>query len=495
LSATTSAASVPNHARRSRPGPEPTSLKLLEVAGIVPVVTFVVWQLAMNWDEFTLLIPELLPWLAVVIVADLGPVPLWGTAELMMSFPVLLASAFVFPPHIAAFISLVGTVDTREFRRDIPLGRALFNRSNVALSVMAASWVFHEMRGSVFVWPGVLPITLTALLADVAINVFLVILGTRLLTGLSAPALIRNVYGGFEPLTFAGGYISFGLLAIVLATLYSAAGAWGLVAFAIPLLLARQMFVHWRRLADAHVRLNTERKALTQVSRRIADERKDERLAVAAGIHDEVLPPLYKVHLMGQVLRQDLASGRLLDLDADVPDLLLATDAASRALRELINTLRRSTLGAGGLAKTLELLGRDLSAESGIAIRVAAHPVSGSPVVHLLLYQVAREALANAVRHSGATNIDVVLEASDDGISLIVKDDGRGFQPMLVDKASHFGLELMRERIELAGGKYFIETLPDAGTRIIVKVPVGHDPDGWPDETPAGGSDLPPDRP
>ena len=61
---------------------------------------------------------------------------------------------------------------------------------------------------------------------------------------------------------------------------------------------------------------------------------------MAAGLHDEVLPPLFKVHLMGQVLRQDLASGRLLALEEDLPALLGATENASDNMRELIRSLR-----------------------------------------------------------------------------------------------------------------------------------------------------------
>ena len=48
-------------------------------------------------------------------------------------------------------------------------------------------------------------------------------------------------------------------------------------------------------------------------------------MVVAGELHDEVLPPLFKVHLMGQVLRQDLDSGQLLNLDCDLPELLSAT--------------------------------------------------------------------------------------------------------------------------------------------------------------------------
>jgi signal transduction histidine kinase len=389
----------------------------------------------------------------------------------MTSFPVLLAASFVFPPYAAGLVSLLGTFDKREFRREIPASRGLFNRSNVAISVMAASVLFHALDGSVESWPEVLPIALAALVVDLAINSLLLIAGTRLLTNVPISTLIRNVYGASQPLAFASGYVCFGLLAVVLATTYLAAGTWGLLAFAIPLLLARQMFVHWKQVGEVRVQLQEERQALGVVSSRIVDERRDERLTVAAGIHDEVLPPLYKVHLMGQVLRQDLASGRLLDLEADLPDLLQATEHASAALRDLVRDLRTSPLGPGGLGPTIELLARNLQAESGIKIVVRTEPVPGTPLTHLLVYQVAREALANVVRHSQASAAHVTLSDDGDSIRLAVEDDGSGFLPGLVDRGEHFGLQLMRERVELSGGVFFLESSPNQGTRLVAKVP------------------------
>jgi len=155
---------------------------------------------------------ELLPWLVVVVVADLLPVPIWGSVELMMSFPVLLASALVFPPYVAASLSFVGTLDLREFRGEISPLRDLYNRSNVTASVFAASWIFHRFGVSVLDWPEVLPLTFLALVADMVVNFSLVILGAHLLTGLSAKRLWTNVYGGSRPDVFLGDTRASGFL-------------------------------------------------------------------------------------------------------------------------------------------------------------------------------------------------------------------------------------------------------------------------------------------
>ena len=80
-------------------------------------------------------------------------------------------------------------------------------------------------------------------------------------------------------------------------------------------------------------------------------------MVVAGELHDEVLPPLLKVHLMGQVLKQDLRAGRLLDLDDDLPGAAIRhPEVAQGAIREVLGDLRRSSLGPGGLTPTIRLL-------------------------------------------------------------------------------------------------------------------------------------------
>jgi len=451
---------------------EPTGLKLLEVTVAVNVSALLTWEAVSHWPEPSASFVDLLPWLVVVAVADLVPVPIWGSVELMMSFPVLLAAGFVFPPYLAGILGFVATLDAREFRREISPLRALLNRSNVAASVLLASWVFHSFGTSVLEWPQVLAPVCVALLADLCLNASLVILGTHLLTEVPPSVLVRNVYGGSNPRAFLVGYACFGLLAVLMATVYVAAGSWALIAFAIPLLIARQMFTHWKRLSEASRTIERKERALSAVSGRVADERREERLALAAGIHDEVLPPLYKVHLMGQVVKHDFASGRLLDLEADVPNLLHAVEATDSALRDMIGDLRHSTIGPRGLVETLRLLARQIETETEVAVETSLEPVGGSALTQLLAYQLAREAAGNATRHSGANKIVLALSQEEDSIRLRVTDNGCGFNPKRVDSSSHFGLQLMRERVELAGGLLVVDSSPGRGTTVLARLPV-----------------------
>jgi signal transduction histidine kinase len=99
-------------------------------------------------------------------------------------------------------------------------------------------------------------------------------------------------------------------------------------------------------------------------------------------------------------------------------------------------------------------------------------PVRGSALTHLLAYQLAREAISNAAQHSNATTIVVALDQEEDSIRLRITDNGRGFNPLTVDSSRHFGLQLMRERAELAGGVLLVDSRPGEGTTVLARLPI-----------------------
>ena len=475
MSATT-AATVRELPHRPRtPGELPTPLTAFVAAAIAVAVGLIVlglWQdrgviPSAGWD--------LVVWLAAIALVGLASISSETGPELGLDMPLLLAAGFLFGPGVGGAVAFLGYADVREFRREISILRALYNRAQISLSVMLAATVFSVVGGSVGDWPGAGAAALLALGADCALNHGLVVAAKALHDGAPPGQVLRALRLG-SPRTFVLTYLSYGLLSLVLAEIYVGIGVWGLAAFALPVVLARQAFEQSRQLQLADGRLRVQSKALREVSSRVADERRDERLAVAAGLHDEVLPPLFNVHLMGQVLRQDLAAGRLLELEDDIPGLLDAVDSANAAVRGLINGLRRSPLGAAGFRGTLALLVQHLQTLSAATFSLDVEEVEGPPLTQLLAYQVLREALSNAVRHSGASAIHIQAGVHGGAVRLIVEDDGVGFVTSQVDGNSHFGLSMMRERVELVGGILHIESSVGSGTRVVARLPleVGH---------------------
>jgi signal transduction histidine kinase len=97
------------------------------------------------------------------------------------------------------------------------------------------------------------------------------------------------------------------------------------------------------------------------------------------------------------------------------------------------------------------------------------------PVVRDEVYWISREAVANAVRHSGASSIELVLEYSTDRFRRAIRDNGCGMDPDIVQsgREGHWGLSGMRERAAHAGATFKVMSGSGAGTEIDLTVPGG----------------------
>lgn len=414
---------------------------------------------------------ESLLWIVLVAATSLVPLTSDGGPSLVMDLPILLGAGFVHGPAFAGLVGLVGCIDLREVRREVSISRAVLNRAQIALSAMVAAVVFHALNAQLGDWPQAAFGGLAALGADCVVNYTIVALASSLRSRRPVHAVLREMRLG-SPFTFVAVYVCFGFLGVLLAESYVRLGFLGVVGFVAPVVLARQAFVHWKRLDEAKVSIQAKNDALRAVDERIADERSDERARIAASLHDDVLQCLYNVTIRTQVIREDLRSGRLLDLDDDVPALLVASEQAVDELRDIIKDLRRSTIGHAGLVDTLVLLIGHLREESGIdLISDLDATVKAEPSTELLVYQVAREALTNTLKHSGARTAWIGLRQDGGTIALWVEDDGCGFDLRGETDDRHFGVELMRERATVAGGSLELRTSPGNGTLVSLRVP------------------------
>jgi two-component system NarL family sensor kinase len=276
---------------------------------------------------------------------------------------------------------------------------------------------------------------------------------------------------GTSPVHFVAGFLVLGLLALPLSASVEVGGVWALGLFLGSLVLAREMFRQTQNVLEASEAMRRKDMALLTAAGETLRERRDERLHIASELHDEILPSLFKVHLMGQVLRQDLARGRLLQLDEDLPQLLSATEHAQRAIRDLLGDLRRSPIGPVGLAGTVRILVDQIQTSGTPAMDVDVAEVDGSPLALLLAYQVVRESLYNASKHSAASRIAVRIRREESSIRVAVSDDGVGFDVGTVDRDRHFGLQIMTERVQAAGGYVVVDSEPGRGTTIAAAIP------------------------
>lgn len=200
----------------------------------------------------------------------------------------------------------------------------------------------------------------------------------------------------------------------------------------------------------------------------------EERARLARELHDSVTQSLFSLNLTLRAARRNMqlsptqAEG-LLD---NVQEL---AQGALAEMRALIFELRPQALANEGLISALEKHSDSVRARSGLQVYL---DVTGDRRLRLeveeALYQIAREALHNVVKHAHARAAWVCLDLEGPGVSLSIRDDGRGFDPSAIasNGGSHIGTSTMRERAEAIGGTLALTSSPGNGTEVLVTVSV-----------------------
>lgn len=134
--------------------------------------------------------------------------------------------------------------------------------------------------------------------------------------------------------------------------------------------------------------------------------------------------------------------------------------------------LRPATLDHLGLEAAVRQNIEAVGEKHGVAVHFKTSGIGNRlpKSVETILYRIIQEALTNAVRHSQATRVDVLLKRRDHTLAVLVEDNGVGFDPA---ETAHerLGLLGMRERAEMLGGDLYIESGQDKGTTIVVEIP------------------------
>jgi two-component system sensor histidine kinase DegS len=214
--------------------------------------------------------------------------------------------------------------------------------------------------------------------------------------------------------------------------------------------------------------LRSRERLLERLVDRAVDERHDERLRIAADLHDDALQSVTRLWFLAKILeRQGLGEPSSLE------ELSKGAESSIESLRNVIHDLKESPLGRGGLVPTLKLLARDLQLDWRTRVILEAPgELDLDPERQVLAYQVIREAILNALKHARASEVRARIAQSEEGVHLIVEDDGIGFDLQRIDQESHFGLGLMQQRIQRAGGVVRIETKQHRGTRLSAIIPL-----------------------
>jgi len=172
------------------------------------------------------------------------------------------------------------------------------------------------------------------------------------------------------------------------------------------------------------------------------------------------------------ILQTEIAM-RLFDIDAsqakeELENLKTAAMGTFQKVRNFIFELRPMMLDDLGLVPTLRKYAEAFKEQSGLDVSVT---VSGAerrlePYLEVMVFRAVQELLGNAYRHSQATLVKVHLDLGAEVLRVSVDDNGRGFDPESLNGSNNLGLKLIRERSEMLGGKFEIDSAVGSGTKI-----------------------------
>ncbi|HKB82808.1 MAG TPA: GAF domain-containing protein [Burkholderiales bacterium] len=227
-----------------------------------------------------------------------------------------------------------------------------------------------------------------------------------------------------------------------------------------------------RRRAETEVL--EARQQLQALSMRLIEVQEDERREIARELHDEIGQALSLVKIkLQQVVR---LGGH--DAHSLLEDCIGIADHTLKQVRDISLDLRPPLLDDLGLGAALEwtLQRREQAAGWQTAIAVDSLPGRLASEIETACFRIAQEALTNVARHAQAKMVEVRLHIVGEEIELLVRDDGRGFDPEAVrlrpaTRAS-LGLVSMKERAALVGGRLEISTADGGGTEVRAAIPL-----------------------
>jgi signal transduction histidine kinase len=201
--------------------------------------------------------------------------------------------------------------------------------------------------------------------------------------------------------------------------------------------------------------------------------REEERTRIAREIHDELGQWLTALNLEAVLFRkmipvEDKATHDKLSVMFAL--INKTTEEVGRIAREL----RPRILNNLGLVAAIEWHGKEFEKRTGVSQKILScgHDLDLETNLLTNIFRVYQEALTNIARHAGATRVDTILSQSDNHVSLIIKDDGRGFDLNEARKKSSLGLTGMRERALMLNGELLIEPNKPSGTIVALRVPI-----------------------
>ena len=211
----------------------------------------------------------------------------------------------------------------------------------------------------------------------------------------------------------------------------------------------------------------------SQTVEMVIQAQESERQRLARQMHDGPAQALTNL-----ILQTDIAM-RLFERDPikakeELESLKVTANATFQKVRNFITDLRPMMLDDLGLAPTLNRYVTTFKEQSGMDVRISTSGLEQrlEDYIEVMLFRAVQELLMNASRHSGASQVKLIIDATPGDVRLSVDDNGKGFDVSRALDSSGMGLKVIRDRVNLLGGEMDVDSVVGQGTRIVFSIPL-----------------------
>jgi len=235
---------------------------------------------------------------------------------------------------------------------------------------------------------------------------------------------------------------------------------------------------HTRKLLDQSQHMQEQ---LRRLSRQILSAQEEERKQISRELHDVIAQTLTGINVRLAALKKEAAINTN-TLDRNIARTQRLVEKSVEVVHQFARELRPAVLDDLGLIPALHSFMKSFTARTGVRTHLTAFAeVEKLDIARrTVLYRVAQEALTNVARHAKASRAEVSIQKLDGAARMEIKDDGKSFQ---VERILHdngnkrLGLLGMRERVEMVGGAFAVESAPGQGTTVRVEMPFARVPE------------------
>ena len=230
---------------------------------------------------------------------------------------------------------------------------------------------------------------------------------------------------------------------------------------------------HYSQLLEQSDRMQEQ---LRRLSRQILSAQEDERKQISRELHDVIAQTLTGINVRLAALKKEAAINTK-GLDRNIARTQRLVEESVNIVHRFARELRPAVLDDLGLIPALHSFMKNFTARTGVRTRLTAFAgvEQLDTAKRTVLFRVAQEALTNVARHAQASRVEVSIQKLPDCIGMEISDDGKSFsvQRVMHSRSSkHLGLLGMRERLEMVGGRFSIESTPGNGTVIEGRIPL-----------------------